>query len=87
MTTDPRSHVSLQGAARAGEHMPGYNTPIPVQITTPDLVATRLGELSFADGVPTYPEAGKVVNREQGDALAKVLGSHRAVLMRMLPAQ
>ena len=37
----------------------------------------------FADGVPEYKEAGKVVNREQGDALAKVLGSHRAVLIRM----
>jgi L-ribulose-5-phosphate 4-epimerase len=37
----------------------------------------------FADGVPEYGEAGKVVNREQGDALAKVLGSHRAVLIRM----
>jgi ribulose-5-phosphate 4-epimerase/fuculose-1-phosphate aldolase len=37
----------------------------------------------FADGVPEYPEAGKVVNRAQGDALAKVLGSRRAVLMRM----
>jgi len=37
----------------------------------------------FADGVPEYPEAGKVVNRQQGDALAKALGSHRAVLMRM----
>jgi L-ribulose-5-phosphate 4-epimerase len=37
----------------------------------------------FADGVPEYKEAGKVVNREQGDALAKVLGSHRAALIRM----
>jgi L-ribulose-5-phosphate 4-epimerase len=37
----------------------------------------------FADGVPEYGEAGKVVNRQQGDALAKALGSHRAVLMRM----
>lgn len=32
---------------------PGYNTPIPVQITTPDRVETRIGELRFADGVPT----------------------------------
>ncbi|REJ06070.1 DUF1254 domain-containing protein [Microbacterium bovistercoris] len=32
---------------------PGYNTPIPAQVTTPDVVASRLGELRFADGVPT----------------------------------
>lgn len=37
----------------------------------------------FADGVPEYREAGKIVNREQGDALAKELGPHRAVLIRM----
>ena len=37
----------------------------------------------FADGVPEYPEAGKIVNREQGDTLAEALGSHRAVLLRM----
>jgi len=33
---------------------PGYNTPIPAQITTPDRVATRIGELRFVDGVPTH---------------------------------
>jgi L-ribulose-5-phosphate 4-epimerase len=37
----------------------------------------------FADGVPEYKEAGKVMERKEGDALAKALGSHRAVLMRM----
>jgi L-ribulose-5-phosphate 4-epimerase len=37
----------------------------------------------FADGVPEYHRAGKVVERQQGDDLAKALGSHRAVLMRM----
>ncbi|MFD5331339.1 DUF1254 domain-containing protein [Cellulosimicrobium cellulans] len=31
----------------------GYNTPVPVQITTPDRVATSIGELRFDDGVPT----------------------------------
>jgi L-ribulose-5-phosphate 4-epimerase len=37
----------------------------------------------FADGVPEYKRARKVINRQQGDDLAKALGSHRAVLMRM----
>ncbi|MBD3940307.1 DUF1254 domain-containing protein [Microbacterium sp. NEAU-LLC] len=32
---------------------PGYNTPVPAQITTPDRVSTRIGDLDFADGVPT----------------------------------
>lgn len=37
----------------------------------------------FADGVPEYKRAGKVMTRQEGDDLAKVLGSHRAALMRM----
>lgn len=37
----------------------------------------------FADGIPEYKRAGKVMNRNQGDDLAKALGSHRAALMRM----
>lgn len=35
------------------ENRPGYNTPIPVQVTTPDRVETPLGVLEFDDGVPT----------------------------------
>lgn len=37
----------------------------------------------FAGGIPEYKQAGKIMTREEGEALAKVLGSHRAVLMRM----
>ena len=48
----------------------------------PMLPVTVRGAI-FADGVPEYPEAGKIVNKEQGDALAKALGPHRAVLLRM----
>lgn len=33
---------------------PGYNTPIPAKIMTPDRVETRIGELRFTDGVPTH---------------------------------
>lgn len=39
---------------------PGYNTPIPAQITTPDRVQTRLGELRFDDGVPTAETTEKL---------------------------
>lgn len=38
----------------------GYNTPIPAAITTPDRVQTRIGELRFADGVPT-PETARAL--------------------------
>jgi hypothetical protein len=31
----------------------GYNTPIPVKITTPDRVETRIGTLEFSDGIPS----------------------------------
>ncbi len=32
---------------------PGFNTPIPKSITTPDVVATRIGRLEFDDGIPS----------------------------------
>lgn len=37
----------------------------------------------FADGVPVYDSVGHVDNRERGDGLAKALGTHRAVLLKM----
>ncbi|WP_228479387.1 DUF1254 domain-containing protein [Microbacterium atlanticum] len=43
------------------QHIPsGYNTPIPTEITTPDAVSTRVGELRFADGVPTRETAERL---------------------------
>lgn len=36
---------------------PGYNTPIPASIMTPDKVETRLGTLEFVDGFPTQATA------------------------------
>ena len=32
---------------------PGYNHAIPEQIMTPDTVNTRIGALTFFDGLPT----------------------------------
>jgi len=37
----------------------------------------------FADGVPEYKRAGKVMTSQEGDDLARVLGPHRGALMRM----
>jgi ribulose-5-phosphate 4-epimerase/fuculose-1-phosphate aldolase len=36
----------------------------------------------FYDGVPTYSDPKLILNRERGAALARALGSHRAVLLR-----
>src|SRR5215216_8047446 len=36
----------------------------------------------FHDGIPVYPDPKLVSDRERGKALARALGSHRAVLMR-----
>jgi hypothetical protein len=38
---------------------PNYNTAIPEEIMTPDSVQTRIGSLTFADGVPT-PETARL---------------------------
>jgi hypothetical protein len=39
---------------------PGYNTPIPSSVMTPDRVETRLGTLEFFDGMPTPETAARV---------------------------
>ena len=39
---------------------PGYNTPIPAKIMTPDRVETRIGTLEFFDGLPTKETAQTV---------------------------
>jgi ribulose-5-phosphate 4-epimerase/fuculose-1-phosphate aldolase len=36
----------------------------------------------FHDGVPVYPDPRLVSSRQRGEALAKALGPHRAVLLR-----
>jgi ribulose-5-phosphate 4-epimerase/fuculose-1-phosphate aldolase len=36
----------------------------------------------FHDGIPVFPDPRLVSNRQRGEALAKSLGPHRAVLMR-----
>lgn len=44
----------------AASVQPGYNTPVPEQITTPDRVVTSIGELRFDDGVPTHETAARL---------------------------
>ena len=53
--------LSLIGATQAEENAPpGYNTPIPEVILTPDTIETRIGTLEFQDGRPT-PETSQLV--------------------------
>jgi hypothetical protein len=40
-------------SALAEQATPGFNTPIPQSIMTPDTVQTRIGTLQFFDGIPT----------------------------------
>jgi len=46
--------------AYEGQSNPGYNTAIPNKILTPDSVTTRIGELTFVDGLPSNDTANKV---------------------------
>lgn len=46
------------------------------------LKAIHLMGTLFHDGIPVFPDPRLVSNRQRGEALAKALGPHRAVLMR-----
>jgi hypothetical protein len=45
--------LTLASPLIAEEVPPGYNTPVPAKIMTPDEVDTRIGTLLFEDGRPT----------------------------------
>ena len=54
--------AGLASAAISVAHATDYKmtTPIPPEILTPDSVETRIGTLTFNDGVPTAKTAQKV---------------------------
>jgi hypothetical protein len=52
-----RKSEAHESGARAA---PGYNTPIPSKIITPDKIETRIGTLKFFDGIPTQETAALV---------------------------
>jgi L-fuculose-phosphate aldolase len=60
---------------------PVYSVVFSV-IGKPILPVTMHGAI-FGDGVPVYDSVGHIDNRERGDGLAKALGNHRAVLIKM----
>jgi ribulose-5-phosphate 4-epimerase/fuculose-1-phosphate aldolase len=52
-------------------------------ITGKPILPVSVHGAPFADGVPVFDNVGHVNSRELGDALARVLGKRRAVLMKM----
>ncbi len=67
-------------AAWGADPTPGYNTPIPPEIMTPDLVDTKyLGRLEFSDGRPSRDTADKIY-----DHLAYLRGVE--VFLNLMPA-
>jgi L-ribulose-5-phosphate 4-epimerase len=52
-------------------------------ITKKPILAVSVHGAIFADGVPTFDNVGHINTRELGDGLARALGSHRAVLLKM----
>ena len=55
LTQEAVANMTTSGAAKS--FTPGYNQRIPDEIMTPDSVPTRLGTLTFVDGVPTAETA------------------------------
>ena len=52
--------LSLMISVVDAEVTKGYNIKVPKQIMTPDSVDSRIGKLSFYDGVPTADTVKKL---------------------------
>lgn len=52
-------------------------------ITKKPILPVSVHGAIFGDGVPTFEQVGHINTRELGDGLARALGSHRAVLLKM----
>lgn len=52
-------------------------------ITKKPILPVSVHGAIFSDGVPTFEHVGHVNTRELGDGLARVLGMHRAALIKM----
>lgn len=77
-------HTVLHGARADALAIAHLHTPYATLFTIAKRAfrpVTLQGAI-FADGVPLYPEAQLITNPERGDALRKVIGGQRAVLLR-----
>ena len=60
LTLTSASAQTPTAPATSGPATPGFNHKIPEKILTPDTVETRIGTLTFVDGVPTAETAQNV---------------------------
>ena len=77
-------HTALHGARADALAVAHLHTPYATlfAIAKREFQPVTLQGAIFNDGVPLYPEAQLITNPERGDALLKVIGDKRAVLLR-----
>jgi ribulose-5-phosphate 4-epimerase/fuculose-1-phosphate aldolase len=77
-------HTALHGARSDAVSVAHLHTPNATlfAIAKRRFQPVTLQGAIFSDGVPLYPEAQLITNRERGNALMKVIGDKRAALLR-----
>jgi hypothetical protein len=66
--------VLMAHGVTASQPTPGFNTKIPPEILTPDVVKTKIGDLKFFDGIPTKETAAVLfANLDLNRALQTIL--------------
>ncbi|HEX7233003.1 MAG TPA: class II aldolase/adducin family protein [Candidatus Binatia bacterium] len=77
-------HTALHGARADALAVAHLHTPHATlfAIAKRDFRPVTLQGAIFNEGVPLYPEAQLITNPERGSALLKVIGKHRAALLR-----
>lgn len=64
LATALASSLATGRATAQGAPKMKMTTPIPAQITTPDIVESRIGSLTFNDGFPTDETVLKVYDNQ-----------------------
>jgi len=77
-------HTALHGARADALAVAHLHTPHATlfAIAKREFRPVTLQGAIFNEGVPLYPEAQLITNPERGNALLKVIGKHRAALLR-----
>jgi ribulose-5-phosphate 4-epimerase/fuculose-1-phosphate aldolase len=77
-------HTALHGARADALAVAHLHTPHATlfAIAKREFRPVTLQGAIFNDGVPLYPDAQLITNPERGSALLKVIGKHRAALLR-----
>jgi len=77
-------HTALHGARADALAVAHLHTPHATlfAIAKREFRPVTLQGAIFSEGVPLYPEAQLITNPQRGSALLKVIGNHRAALLR-----